>query len=55
MRRDFQQVEAGCVLPHAGICWAKRCSSGSTLPIEEQLEEDSVVHRATRAFCGETE
>ena len=34
---------------------AKRCSSGSTLPIEGKLEEDIVVHRATRSFCGETE
>jgi len=41
--------------PHAEICWAKRCSSGSTLPIEEKLEEDIVVHRAPRAFYGETE
>jgi hypothetical protein len=36
-------------------CLAKRCSSGSTLPIEDKLEGDIVVHRATRAFCGETE
>ena len=41
-------------LHHAEICWAKRCSSGSTLPIEDKGEEDIVVPRATRAFCGET-
>jgi len=42
-------------LPHAEICWAKRCSSGWTLPIEDKVEEDIGVSRATRAFCGETE
>jgi hypothetical protein len=42
------------VLPHAGICWAKRCSLGSTLPIEDKLGEHVVVDRATRAFSGET-
>jgi hypothetical protein len=47
-----QEVRA---LPHAEICWAKRCSSGWTLPIEDKLEEDIVVHRAIRAFWGETE
>jgi len=47
-----QEVRA---LPLVEICWAKRCSSGWTLPIEEKLEEDIVVHRAPRAFYGETE
>ena len=41
-------------LPRVEICWDKRCSSGSTLPIEDKLEEDIVVPRATSAFCGET-